>query len=568
MICTEKIMRVLFAAVVLTIPLQKFFNISFIPYGNSPFIYFSLLAFLVCIFNSRVSESYFQKLAFKYFVVYIFVLLLSLIIGLLTFDYPELYVTVIGRNVQRFLEYISSFGINISADDFSKIVIVYKAIIKDGIILGIFTFGASFWILKFFRNQWHDAFKIFSKCCLAIFVICMIYSLVEFFYLKGYAWATYMLMDINPLLYNIDFTSSVTWPPLLWGNRMRSIFLEPSYCAIFLTSVIPLFVIYFLNLDTQKNKTIFYIIFTLIIFIIFATNSKTAMVLILFLCSYILFTGFLWRKTLLKRSFILLTCVLIACVGYFGLLRAAYIIPAENPSVQWNIVKDIHKKMNIQYNGFPSQQYKKDIEISNKEVDKDNGQSGRQYKEINIPGEKAKEKIITNNMVYSYVNKNLSNLTNVNYGSNSSRYGVTFAELGVFLDNPIFGTGSSELLQPYIYEHLPDFSDNEEVRRWSKFNHEHGVMTNHMALLNDFSNKLAKNGIVGFITFYFPFVYFLFRIFKRREKLSLVDKQYIVALLAAFGCIFVGCMAGPLNLFFTYWVLLGILGAAAFSDYD
>jgi|GEM_PF-5689521 hypothetical protein len=547
MITSDKLLRFLFAAVVLTIPLQKFFNISFIPFGNGPFVYFSLLALLISIFCLRDSENAFQKFALKYFALYILVLTISLLIGFLTFDYPKLYITAIGLNVQRFIEYIYSFGINISIDNFSKIVVAYKAIIKDGIILGIFTFGTSFWIVKFFRNQWHDAFKIFSKCCIVIFSVCVVYSFVEFFYLKGYAWATYMLMDINPLLYNIDFTASVTWPPLLWGNRMRSIFLEPSYCAIFLTSVIPMFLMYFLNLEKIKNKIIFYVIFTLLMFIIFATNSKTAMVLILFLCTYILFIGFLWRKTLLKRSFILIACVLIGCTGYFSLLRAAYIIPAENPVVQWNIIKDIEKKMNIQYNEFPSQQ----------------------YKEINITEEKAKEKIITNNnVVDSYVNKNLSNLTDVNYGSNSSRYGVTFAELGVFLNNPILGTGSSELLQPYIYEHLPDFSDNEEVRRWTKFNWEHGIMTFQMPLLNDFSNKLAKNGIVGFITFYFPFIYFLLRIFRKREKLSLVDKQYIIALLAAFGCIFIGCMAGPLNLFFTYWVLLGILGAAAFSDYE
>ena len=156
---------------VLTIPLQKFFNISFIPFGNGPFVYFSLLALLISIFCLRDSENAFQKFALKYFALYILVLTISLLIGFLTFDYPKLYITAIGLNVQRFIEYIYSFGINISIDNFSKIVVAYKAIIKDGIILGIFTFGTSFWIVKFFRNQWHDAFKIFSKCCIVIFSI-------------------------------------------------------------------------------------------------------------------------------------------------------------------------------------------------------------------------------------------------------------------------------------------------------------------------------------------------------------------------------------------------------------
>lgn len=386
-------------------------------------------------------------------------------------------------------------------------------------------------------------------------------------------------MKINPILYHIDFTSSVTWPPLLWGDRMRSIFLEPSYCAIFLSSVLPIFLICFNNENLAKRKYVYYALFTLIMFIIFATNSKTAMVLIFFLCLYVLLLGLIYRK-FFKRSLLLLMCVVVACVGYFGLLRTAYIIPAENPAVQWNIVKDVTKKMNIQTNNIPKQQYSVEkSENQSTEVNKKQPVANNKKQFTNTNKKQAvtldKKQSVQNGKMQSaddafdsYVDKNINNLTNVNYGSNSSRYGVTFAELGVFLDNPVFGTGSAELLQPYIYEHFPDFSDNAEVRRWTKFNWEHGVMSHQMPVLNDFSNKLAKFGLVGFIVFYFPLLYFLFRIFKNWKKMSFIDKQYICSLLAGICCIFIGCMAGPLNLFFTYWVFLGLLGAIAFTDYD
>lgn len=522
--------KTLFSLIVLTLPLQKFFNISFIPFGNGISVYFSIIVLLIYIFTHQSIEYTFEKLAFKYFIIYLFLLGISFVIGMLSFDRIDLlYYSYIDK-LQKLPRCI--LNSDMFTKNFAQIVAVCKALIKDGLILGVLTFGTSFWIVLFFKNRWKDAFIILRKCSFIIFIICIVYSFVEFFYLKGYALPTYMLMQINPFLYHIDFTSSITWPPLLWGDRMRSIFLEPSYCAIFLSSILPIFLTYFNNINIQKLKYTYYTIFTLIIFVIFATNSKTAMILMLFLCGFIIFMGISWRKKFLKTTCLLISCVLISCIGYFLLLRSSYIIPSENPSVQDNIVKDIYKKMNIQDNNIPRQQYQ----------------------------------II--NILDSYLEKNVENLNNVNYGSNSSRYGVAFAELGIFMDHPVWGTGSAELLQPYIYEYLPAFSNNSEVRRWTKFNWKHGVMSHKMPVLNDFTNKLAKFGLVGFSVFYFPLLYFLFKIFKNWKKMSFIDKQYICALLAGLCCIFIGCMAGPLNLFFTYWVFLGVLGAIALTDYD
>ena len=544
----NKYEKMIYALVILTLPISFTAGIpllkSILPIGGTQIsIYIVIFGILLSIYQKKNVER--LDLLIKYILLFLASYSISVFWGIFQFDYPTLFTSNIGHNAKHILELVeNSISISITEKTFSIILLAYKGIFKSAILLPIFIVGTVYWIMSNFKSKWTDAVDIFMKCLCIIYFISIGYSCIEVFYLKGYAWATNALLMINPHLYHISFDNSVAWPPVLWGDRMRSIFAEPSYMAIFFASTLPLF---FTTLFTNKYKkysTLIYLLIFGVFFMMFGADSKTAMVLIICLMIYALGIGIAYRKSILKQVLIIEGCILIAAASYFLLVKTPIIIPSENPAVQWNIVKDIQKKMNIQYNSIPSKQYK-----------------AEQIEQSKVA---LKQEVVLD----QYVEKNVENVANVNYGSNSSRYGLTFAEFGVFLSKPVFGAGSAELLQPYIYECLPAFSDNEEVRRWRTFNWEHGVMSNQLPVLNFFTNQLAKNGIICFIIFWLPLVYFTFIIVKHMKYFNYQEKQYIIAMFMSVFCLLVSCMSATLNLFFTYWIILGILGTVAFSIKD
>lgn len=192
----EVIFIFLFTAMVLALPFQKILNINFIPFGNHICVYFSIVAFILVLLFSNKNDKSLRNFAFKYFIIYILILSISFLFGFFTFDYQDLYVTAIGRNIEKVAVYCSKIGINIFADDFAVIIFAYKAIIREGIILGLITFGTTFWITWLFKNKWYDSFDIFRKCCVIIFSVCIAYSIIEFFLSKGICTA-YLYIDEN-----------------------------------------------------------------------------------------------------------------------------------------------------------------------------------------------------------------------------------------------------------------------------------------------------------------------------------------------------------------------------------
>ena len=544
----NKYNRIIFALVILALPISVAAGIpllkSILPIGGTQIsVYIVILGIIFSMYKKQSIKRI--DLLIKYMMVFFLCYSVSFFYGISQFDYPELITSNIGINAKHLLEVLNNnIPISISETTFSIILLAYKGIFKSAIILPLMIIGTVYWIVSNFKSKWTDTIDIFVKCLCIIYLLSIGYSCIEVFYLKGYAWATNSLLLIDPYLYHISFDNSVTWPPILWGDRMRSIFAEPSFMGIFFASTLPLF---FTALFTNNHKNYTALIYLLIygvFFMMFGADSKTAMVLIICLMIYVLGIGIVYRKSILKQAIIIEGCILIAAASYFLLVKTPIIIPAENPAVQWNIVKDIHKQMNIQDNSIPSKQYKAEQLEQSKFALKN---------ETNLD---------------KYIEKNVENVANVNYGSNSSRYGITFAEFGAFLRKPVFGAGSAELLQPYIYEHLPAFSANEEVGRWRAFNWEHGVMSNQLPVLNFLTNQLAKNGIICFIVFWLPLAYFTFIIVKHRNYFSYQEKQYILALFMSVFCLLVSCMSVTLNLFFTYWIILGILGTVAFSIKD
>lgn len=103
-----------------------------------------------------------------------------------------------------------------------------------------------------------------------------------------------------------------------------------------------------------------------------------------------------------------------------------------------------------------------------------------------------------------YLEQNVNSITNVNACSNSARLANLIANLATIKQYPVFGVGTG-LKDAYIDSHLPEFSYNiREVRNWSRYMHNEGVLKSVFPVLNKFADVCVANGIIGFILYFTP----------------------------------------------------------------
>ena len=102
-----------------------------------------------------------------------------------------------------------------------------------------------------------------------------------------------MLAHINPFIYDVGIAHG-WWPSLLSGNRVRSVFAEPAFMALYLTVTIPFL---FAQMYTVKTKKWFWkIIFAIQLLMMWGTNSKTALGILLAEALVVIIFIFLRRK--------------------------------------------------------------------------------------------------------------------------------------------------------------------------------------------------------------------------------------------------------------------------------
>lgn len=174
------------------------------------------------------------------------------------------------------------------------------------------TYGVALWIISLFYQDREYAFKYFYHAILGGAIVCSLYSVIEFLYLFGSYDAMAALTYINPLIYDVG-TAHGWWPPLLGGNRVRSVFAEPAYMALYLAITIPF--LYTQIYRAQTNKWFWKILFSMNLLMMWGTNSKTAMGILL---AEGLVAGiflYLYKKQLSLRSICIpLISIILLCV--------------------------------------------------------------------------------------------------------------------------------------------------------------------------------------------------------------------------------------------------------------
>jgi hypothetical protein len=591
--------------------IHEFLNIRFMgEMGNKLSIYPILIG--ICLFlyqHIKKEKVYVPPRIVLFFIVFFVWQFISLVHGL--FVFPGWH--DISVNQFKKLEFLLSFfeyhGIIIEPVIIGRIWWSFKLILPH--VLGYcVTYGAALWAISLFYKNREVTFRAFRYGILGGAVICSAYSIIEFFYLFGSYDAMTILAYINPFIYDVGGIHG-WWPPLLGGNRVRSMFAEPAYMALYLTVTIP-FV--FAQIYTAKAKKWFWkILFAMQLLMMWGTNSKTALGILLAEGLAVVVFLFLRRKRIAWKQLIRpILAIIILCgvgMGMNWIFQHRYAVDYELVSITHDDTvtlkitnksytvweeregidltsawftddwKDEYGRINVPLNTtlLPGQS----CEVSIKLPEPDSKElypnvileleaNNAFQKKVRLLGQGA----TTFTLHWSHnhwldkgeskVKENkMTALTSQTEGSNQQRYGLMYVETLIGRDHPIFGVGGQELKQAYIPEYIPDWlKGNKEVRLWLFYQKTKGVYNLGFPILSDYTHQFSSYGLLGFILYLIPSFYGLFLLINKRKLwlLSSTTEYMRIAILSIsyFGLMasFIGC-----NSFETYiyWLLLSVL---------
>lgn len=436
---------------------------------------------------------------FVFILIYFFISVLSLLIGLNSYPY---YNDILNAkitqvdNLQYFINILASFNIRVDAKEALMYYLFLRTI--KGIILEIvYTFGCSYMIFCWYYKNWREAFRVLIKAILLSLSIIFCYSLVEILYLAGNNNAKSILEVVNPYIHVIKTTNN-WWPPLLWPKQLRSIFPEPSFFSIWSAFALPFIWYQFFKTDRFYSKLFYTVLILIFHSLLFLTQARTAMGLLIgefVLLS--LFAVILRNKRFMLRYFMVLSCTICAFL-VVNLFIA-----------------------NVYHN------YSNNIKNTN---------------------------LIST--IENYTDKNINSMTGISKRSNGARFATIYANIKIGMDNPIFGVGKG-LVPAYMPERLPAYArENKEVNVWVKEIHEFGILKVGFPSFCEYTFSFAERGLLGLFIMYLPLTYLLWKILQNL-KLNKFEFGNIFLLISILGICATG-FSNMLNVTYCYWILLGL----------
>ncbi|AXB82361.1 hypothetical protein ACT01_08995 [Megasphaera hexanoica] len=519
----------------------------------------------------------------------------------------------------------------ISANQFKKLDFLLSILSSKGIFLDTLVIGHTWWAIKlifthileyvvtygvviwgislFYRNR-EISFQALRYGILSGAIICSTYSVIEFLYLFGSYDAMAILAHINSWIYDIEISHG-WWPPLLGGNRVRSIFAEPAYMALYMTVTIPFLLA---QIRIAKTKKWFWkVLFAMQLFMMWGTNSKTAMgILLAEALSAIIFFYLRRKKISLKKSFFPLLIIILLCgtgIGLNWLFQHRYAVDYDLISITSNdtVTLKITNKSPIVWDkrtgiDLTSAWFTKDWEDESGRVNVPldrtlfPGQSCEVA--VRLPEPISKEEysnvvmeLTTNNAFQNDIrlasqgaakftlqwNQNrlvdkgeaeplenkMTAMTSQTEGSNQQRYGMMHVETLIGRAHPFFGVGGQELKQAYFVSYIPNWlMKNREVRLWVTYQKTKGLLKSGFPIISDYTHQFASYGLPGFILFLMPSFYAMFLLFKKKVywiKAGLQEYMHIAILGISYFGLMVAFIGGNSTQLYIYWLLLGAL---------
>ena len=467
----HKWQRFMLLGLIVTLPLTTIPKVFQIPgLGPSLSDYFFIIGFCLIIYEFIKYGFTIDKKIKKFFIIYFLWQIICLIHGLYTYQFNELLTLDQISKLEVILSKLNLYGIYID-----KILIIkcwlFIRFSKDILFLNSSVFLIVFYIYHLYKNNFNKAFSDIRKAILYLILIMGIYSFVELLWLKlSLNFATEMLISINPFLYD-PVSNHGWWPPILWGNQLRSICQEPSFFGII--SILSIPILWSYVFEGKRRKWIYLLIFYFS-FMIFATNARTAIVV----------TGG-------ELFLLVLSCFIIKNKVYIKKTIAIVLITILAFSA--NLID-----------------YKSVFNVSNED-----------------------EAYLTS--IEDYMENNVSSLADKDSRSNRARLSNLVANINTIIEYPILGVGTGlkdayidKNLPDFAYD------DYEVMERWHKFMVEEGVLKSGYPALNKYADIAVQNGVVGLLIYLSVVIYLLYNIFKYKNLL-MKDFRIICLIISMIG---------------------------------
>lgn len=548
----------------------------------------------------------------NYLLILFIVQILSTVYGLVIFPYwNEINANQFDKLI-KIIDFLSNKHISIDTNFAGKVWFSSRMVLKLLPSL-LCTYGCSLWIVSLLEINQEKTSNYLMKGIVGSAILCSVYSIIEYLHLFGVHWATIILYRINPLLYDVAFAHN-WWPPLFGGNRVRSLFAEPSYLTIYLAVAIP-FCFYY-SIVIKKKRFFWKLLPSFLLIMMLTTNSKTGMGILLaeFLASvFFLILGRKYAdyKDSIKRSLKFITYFLVTiCIGVSvnNFLQHRYNINYEILDITdnhiitinvknigripWNKLddyqltaawyndqweeygrKDVSIKETLHYGESETltldlPQVPKDLDYPNVVIElKKSGpyEAGllaaqgasklvlRQLEDGTL-GDLSAEKAKENSMLA---------LTSTKVGSNQQRYGMMLVDLKIGMQHPLLGVGGNELKQAYIVPNIPEgLKNNREIQLWTRLQKERGILRSGFPVISEYPNQFATYGGLGLFLFLLPSFYSLYELWRNRAKwLNKDNKLFLLTsvLCVAFFGLMVSYIGGNSMQIYTYWILLGVI---------
>ena len=463
------------------------------------FLLIGLAISLYKIFLEQDKLDKFERFSLFYLLAYFVWQCICCIVGVQEYAYYHLINLEQMNKLQVLLQELFRIGINIS--DLTAIKAWLSLIFIKGCIWNlVLTYCISLWVYHIYMkiiDSRKRVKSIFDDLIMAVTVLCIvliIYSFFEIGYLCGNQFCAELLKTINPYLYepqqNVGW-----WPPLLWPDRLRSLFVEPSYLGVFGAFIVPV-----LLYKLLISKTVFFsLVYGMFMVMLFLTRSRLPIIIYLMQFSILVVYLCLSNRKYLKNF------IKVVFINIFSFGISIYLI-----------------------SGFATNS----VSISDS------------------------SNISEQNVVATYVSDNIASVIGKNKRSNSARYAALRASFLTGVESPFYGVGM--LPGAYICNHFTDEDlNNSEVKyRWVEYLNKLGPFGFNGPNCGQLFFELAKFGIFGLLIYLLPFIYFISSLLKNIKLWKQVSLEFACIIIAYIGSFIAISNSLP---FFVYYILTGFM---------
>lgn len=349
-------------------------------------------------------------------------------------------------------------------------------------------------IWHMYRDKEEKLLPWVEKNVLILACLMEFYSIFELMWLKwGSNVGERFLTYVNPLLYDVA-SKSGWWPPLLWWNQLRSICAEPSFFGVISALVIPVLWKY----QSQKANIIAYCFTLFFTIMVFATNSRTAVIILigetilLILFGIYLHDRLLWKKIVMTVCSVAVAFVINIGLGYVPFLFAGT-TTSELPQTVQNVASE-------------------------------------------------------------YIDSNIKSVASTSQRSNLTRLDIFKAHIAIIKDTPVFGKGYDTYI-PYLeYYSNADLSKDQELNGYVNDIHEKGFLKAGYPVVNEISLAGATMGIPGMILYLFPLMFIFYGMWRYHKQLLIEENVFII--IALFGSIMAMFST---EAFYSMYLCIGVL---------